>query len=303
MIFSKSVRRFTAAGFASAIAAGLLATSAAPAGAATAPQVADAQSIIKSVTGNDRPEADSYIIGGSKTTIKSYPYMAQLFVQDAQGRGYFCGGSVVSSRKILTAAHCVNGRNYVTKGVVVTGATRVATSNNLYGGKVFRIKKQWQHPRYNSRTFDNDVAVLTLAAPTRAKTIKVTTASDKASYRPGTKATAVGWGRTSSTNQNISSYLRRATLPIQADSKCASPSVWGNRFVKGHMLCVGNKTTGSDRTTVAPCNGDSGGPLVVNGRVVAVTSWGVVNCVQKGLYPVYAKYSAYANIIAPQLRS
>ncbi|MCB5165148.1 serine protease [Streptomyces bambusae] len=303
MIISKTVRRVSAAGFASAIAAGLMATSAAPAGAAQQPGDAEAMRIIQSVSGAQHaPERDSYIIGGTKTTIKNYPYMAQLFVEVSPGRGSFCGGAVINSRKILTAAHCVSGRNFVTKGVVVTGATRLADGSSLYGGKAFRIKKQWQHPKYNSRTFDNDIAVLTLAAPTNAKTIKVTTSTDKASYRPGTKATAVGWGRTSSTSQAISTYLRRATLPIQADSKCTSPSVWGRSFIKGHMLCVGNKTTGSDRTTVAPCNGDSGGPLVVNGRVVGVTSWGVKNCVQKGLYPVYTKYSTYAKTVAAQLR-
>ncbi|MER5935036.1 serine protease [Streptomyces sp. NPDC002054] len=314
MFFAKSSRRrATLAGAATAIAAALMATLAAPAGAApqsNEPSDARLMSIIKSYTDANKAEAedagpqkDTMIIGGKKEYVRAYPYMAQVFFQDKQGRGYFCSGSVVGPRKILTAAHCVYGRDMRAGGVVVTGASHLADGSSLYGGKLHRISKQWRHPKYNSKTFDNDVAVLTLSTATSAKPVKVTTASDTASYKPGTKAVALGWGRTTSRNQNISDHLRKAEMPINADSKCSSPNVWGSRFIKGHMLCVGKPATGSDNGTVTICNGDSGGPLVVNGRVVGITSWVVLDCVARGAYPVFVKYSAYANIVAPQLRN
>ncbi|MER7764070.1 serine protease [Streptomyces sp. NPDC097619] len=305
MIFSKSARRFTLGGAASAIAVGLMAASVAPAGAADVKpgELTDAQvlNVVKTVNGAGGPERDSYIIGGSKTSIKSYPFMAQLFVKDSAGRWSFCGGSVVNSKKILTAAHCVHGRNYVTNGFVVLGATHIADGNGLHGGKVFYLKKQWKHPKYNARTIANDVAVLTLKTATRAKPIKVTTSTDKASYKAGTKATILGWGRTSSTKPDLAANLKKATLPINSDATCKA--AWGATFIPGANVCAGKKSTGSDRTTTTSCNGDSGGPLIVKGRIVGVVSWGIKDCVKRGFFPVYAKYSTYAKTVAPQLRN
>ncbi|MFJ5551493.1 S1 family peptidase [Streptomyces sp. NPDC093225] len=311
MFSLKSLRsRAALSGATAALAAGLVATMAAPAGAAAQPAAqpdssasvtAQMASVINAANkGNNAPERDAQIIGGTAVNIKNYPFMTQLWVGDGQGHGWFCSGSVVNSRKILTAAHCVKGKNFVKYGFVITGATRIADSHSLYGGKMYSISKQWYHPRYNSSTFANDIAVLTLKSRTSAKPAKVTTSTDTASYRPGKIGTSVGWGRTTSKNQNLSTYLRRGYLPVQANSVCQR--FWGTGFKKGAMLCVGKAATGSDRGTVATCNGDSGGPFLVNGRIVGVTSWGVKDCVYKGAHPVFTKYSTYAKTVAAQLR-
>lgn len=47
------------------------------------------------------------IVGGDEATPNSFPYQAGLFLHMDGGTG-FCGGSVVSTRYILTAAHCVD---------------------------------------------------------------------------------------------------------------------------------------------------------------------------------------------------
>src|SRR5688572_11794981 len=46
------------------------------------------------------------IVGGSNTTIATHPW--QISLQSSSG-SHFCGGSVISSTWILTAAHCVQG--------------------------------------------------------------------------------------------------------------------------------------------------------------------------------------------------
>lgn len=47
------------------------------------------------------------IVGGTEAERNSFPYQAGLFLHMEQGTG-FCGGSIVSTRYILTAAHCVD---------------------------------------------------------------------------------------------------------------------------------------------------------------------------------------------------
>ena len=48
-------------------------------------------------------ENDNRIIGGSETVQNEFPWQAYI----RMGTTIFCGGSVVSVRHILTAAHCV----------------------------------------------------------------------------------------------------------------------------------------------------------------------------------------------------
>ncbi|MDN3024862.1 trypsin-like serine protease [Streptomyces sp. S.PB5] len=235
---------------------------------------------------------DPKIIGGTTTTISSAPWMAQLFYQDvANDERFFCGGAVVSPTKILTAAHCVKGYNWAKYGTIVTGTTTMPDANGNTNGTLRGAVRQWSHPSYSARTIDNDIAVLTLNEPVKATPIRMTTSTDTTSYKAGTSAKVYGWGRTSSTTEDVSDTLKTATLPIQSDATCAG--YYGADFIKGHMVCAGNPASGSDAGTTSACNGDSGGPLVVGGRIVGVVSWGVVNCVEKGAYSVFSKVSTY----------
>ncbi|MFJ7337352.1 trypsin-like serine protease [Streptomyces sp. NPDC101110] len=251
---------------------------------------------------------DPKIIGGNETTISTAPWMAQLHYYDDRGTsgtsddiGFFCGGAVVAPTKILTAAHCVKGYNWNANGAVITGTSQLpsADGTDLHGGTVTGVWRQWNHPSYSATTIDNDIAVLTLPVPVKATPIRMTTSGDTTSYKAGTSAKVYGWGRTSSTSDDISETLKTATLPMQSDTTCSG--AYGADFVKGHMVCAGKPATGSDTGTVSACNGDSGGPLVVNNRIVGVVSWGVTDCVAKGAYSVFSKVSTYVGAAYPRL--
>ncbi|MEV7612491.1 serine protease [Streptomyces sp. NPDC089799] len=307
MQFKKFVGSRPAAIAGAVLSAAMLAAVSAPANAATASgdmTEAEMLSVIKSYADANPtgPEKDSLIIGGAYADIKQYPYMAQIFTQDSKGNGYFCSGSVVGPKKILTAAHCLAGRD-AKKTVVVTGAKHRADSSSLYGGKLYAASKHWVHPAYNAKKIDNDIAVVTLSKATAAKPIKTTWSGDTASYKPGTKATALGWGRTSGkANSPLSPWLKKVDLPIQSDWTCKN-KYWGNTYIKGHMVCAGKPASGSDAMTNTICNGDSGGPLVVNGRVVGINSFvSGLGCTAKGSYPVFVKYSWYSKTVAPQIK-
>ncbi|CAM5534945.1 Serine protease OS=Streptomyces viridochromogenes OX=1938 GN=ACM01_21495 PE=3 SV=1 [Streptomyces viridochromogenes] len=259
----------------------------------------------------DDSTVNPMVIGGTTTSITTAPWMAQLWYYDDRGTatesddlGFFCGGAVVAPTKILTAAHCVKGYDWYNYGAIVTGTNQLPTSDgsggsDLHGGTVSLPYRQWYHPSYSATKIDNDIAVITLGSKVKATPIRMTTSGDTSSYASGTSAKVYGWGRTSSTSQDISQSLKSATLPIQSDTTCAG--FYGSDFVKGHMVCAGKPATGSDTGTVSACNGDSGGPLVVNGRIVGVVSWGVEDCVAKGAYSVFSKVSTYVGAAYPRV--
>ena len=59
------------------------------------------------------------VVGGQNTEINEYPWMALLRLKVYHDAGFFCGGTLINSRWILTAQHCIfNGVN--------TGRSRIS---------------------------------------------------------------------------------------------------------------------------------------------------------------------------------
>ena len=213
---------------------------------------------------------------GTRASTDRHPYVVAL--TDASG-AQFCGGTLVTPTKVVTAGHCVDGRG-ATDLRVVGGRTDLRTDE----GEVRRVSDVWLHPRYDFLTYD--AAVLTLARPLPYRTLPLAQPGDDALYANGRSATVLGWGRTASGGP--SPVLRRATLVQAGLPRCDPYTLEDDR--RWLKVC-GLPAAG---TSASVCPGDSGGPLVVAGRLVGIVSSGNKYCDEQGVVSVFTRVNHLA---------
>ncbi|MFK7917050.1 MAG: trypsin-like serine protease [Ilumatobacter sp.] len=224
----------------------------------------------------------SAIVDGSDTTVSANPWQVALTSPDGE---QFCGGSIVSERVIVTAAHCTQGTP-ADQIQIRAGVTDLSTND----GQSHDVSAVIEHPKYVDGV--GDIAMLVLATPldlsNSVQPIELASASDVAAAKT---ARVTGWGVTDEQADGSPSVLQSTDVPLISDADCSLVDE-GN----DDELCAGG--TGTDS-----CYGDSGGPLTVateNGQVLAgVVSWGE-EC-GDDLGGVYAEVPTFASWVAERV--
>lgn len=224
----------------------------------------------------------SAIVDGEQTTVTANPWQAALTTSDGE---QVCGGSVVSDRVIVTAAHCTQGTPADAMQIRV-GVTDLSTDD----GQTRNITKVIEHPKYVDGV--GDIAMLVLDRPlefsANVAPIELAETSDIAAV---SSARVTGWGATSEDADDSPSVLRGTDVPLVSDADCGLIDV-GN----DDELCAGG--TGTDS-----CYGDSGGPLTVatndGQKLAGVVSWGD-ECGGESA-GVYAEVPTFATWVAERI--
>ncbi|MFY1634796.1 S1 family peptidase [Solwaraspora sp. WMMB335] len=173
--------------------------------------------------------APEEIIGGG--TVSSAPWAAAVF----QNGSFACSGSIIASRWVLTARHCIGGSMSVRVGSVYRSS----------GGATSSVSSTYS--RY-------DLGLLYLGSSI------TTTYVTLAGSNPPVNATnsIYGWGRTC-TNCSAASQLKTASVRV---TTTGATDAYGGPAIR---------STGVDGVA---WRGDSGGPQFYNGQQVGVCSTG-----------------------------
>ncbi|XP_030554701.1 trypsin beta [Drosophila novamexicana] len=223
------------------------------------------------------PQLDGRIVGGTATTIGSFPWQISL----QRNGGHSCGGSIYNSKIIVTAAHCLQS--------VSASSLQIRAGSSYWnsGGVVVKVASFRNHEGYNANTMVNDIAIIKLSsALSFTSNIKSIGLASSAPAN-GASASVSGWGTQSSGSSSIPTQLQYVNVNIVSQSVCGSSSYGYGSEIKSTMICAA--ASGKDA-----CQGDSGGPLVSGGVLVGVVSWGY-GCAYSNYPGVYADVAVLRN--------
>ncbi|XP_034546287.1 coagulation factor IXa [Notolabrus celidotus] len=236
----------------------------------------------------EQPRPHKRIVGGKVVLPGEIPWQVALI---ARPSGHlFCGGSILSERWVITAAHCLAEGH--SSFFVRLGEHNVYINEGME--QDHEVLEQQAHPRYNASIslYNHDIALLYLKSPiTFSTTVRPICMGPKAFIEALVKvaspATVSGWGRTHFQGLTADN-LQKVEVPFTDRTECKRSS---SARITPVMFCAGYHDEEKDA-----CQGDSGGPhankIHDTWFLTGIVSWGE-ECAKEGKYGVYTRLSLY----------
>ncbi|XP_044735541.1 brachyurin-like [Chrysoperla carnea] len=258
--------------------------------------VRNSDNIVKAQLGPFYPHRgpEGRVVGGNEVTPHKYPHQVAILLQLGD-KTAFCGGSLISKRFVLTAAHCAKG---VSNFTVILGAHNV--KENEPTQQVFQTTEKIVHPQWPITQFKltNDIALIVLPQDAElnenVQVIRLPSRSQVNNQFISVEGTVSGWGKDTDAATSVSPVLREASNKIISNTKC-------NTYLLGiiedsHVCLSGSESRGA-------CNGDSGGPLVItdfDGKLtqVGLVSFGLSLGCENSWPSAYTRLTSFLDFIA-----
>ncbi|CAF1258475.1 unnamed protein product [Adineta steineri] len=232
------------------------------------------------------------IVGGSHAVSNSWPWQV-LYEEKKPCENNriclgVCGGTLIDSRHVLTAAHCIGTNN--PSAITITAGLHNKKNNEDATQQKRTVERIFMHPGYNNKTIENDITILRLAQPVQFNKYVQPACLPGPDPKSNDSVVLIGWG---ATQVGGAAYHELKQTKVKVIGNCQQH--WGFQVDEEKQICVGDIVTGD-----SACQGDSGGPMLYehNGQWVVA---GVTSYVQAGQCStstqskpnVYARVSAY----------
>lgn len=201
------------------------------------------------------------IFKGKDAEVGQFPWFVQIRVilwerklpsGAVRRRMVFCGGSLITYRHVLTAAHCLSFTPPPLRTEVICGFNSIY---NVTGQQMSTASRLESHPEYDPWTLDNDIGIITLATPVNIlnSTYVRPVLLSIFDPQPNTLVQIAGTGITSDSSRFLSPTLKYANLTTISNKECERTFGPINKA----QMCADDKAN-----KAAACSGDSGSALV-----------------------------------------
>ncbi|XP_076855427.1 hyaluronan-binding protein 2 [Brachyhypopomus gauderio] len=242
------------------------------------------------------------IFGGRKAKPGAHPWQASFQIRPRGTTEHFrhnCGGILIDSCWVLTAAHCIHEENEMQ---VCLGGVDLKKEEKA--DQIVAVEEYFVHENYTDadEALYNDIALLRLRAvdgmcAKETRFVK-TACLPESTFPDGMECSISGYGTTEHSDRGSTQLLDGKVMLIP-QKLCMAAHVYGD-VLDESMFCAGHMQGGVDS-----CSGDSGGPLVCNRNetyyVYGVVSWGD-SCGKKNKPGLYARVSVFLDWINEKMR-
>lgn len=221
----------------------------------------------------------------NETNFAEFPWMVAVLYKESnnenlqESNNIQCGGALINTQVVVTAAHCVN---FPKQFKIRAGEWDTNHEKEIYPYQERDVASIKIHLFFNQQSLFNDIALLFLKSPVDiAENVNVVCLPEKDTTFDYANCFATGWGKTTFGERGrYSNILKKISLPIVPRDKCQNrlrTTRLGENFVLHRsFICAGGNR---EEDT---CEGDGGSPLVCpilgdqeRYQQVGIVSWGV----------------------------
>lgn len=267
----------------------------------------------KGTCGQRHPQGVGFRITGDvngEAQFGEFPWMVAIIKEENIGEEklnvYQCGGSLIHKQAVLTAAHCVQGKQ-ASELRIRAGEWDTQTKNEIFPHQDRNVQNVIIHENFAGGTLYNDFAILILSEPLNLmENVDLVCLPERNTVFDGTRCFASGWGKDKFGKEgHYQVILKKINLPVVPHNQCQDllrKTRLGKYFVlDSSFICAGGE---SDKDT---CKGDGGSPLVCpsnsNPNIylqAGIVAWGI-GCGEGGIPGVYANVASVRDWIDEQM--